>query len=256
MNEPVLQCRNLLPLTSRVQESTGITLELPRFSLTCIVGPGDSGKTSWLRLLAAVDPAAGGNLRLLGQDTSWLSTAEWRRLRQQAGYVLPNSALLSSQSVLQNVALPAQYHYQHGWDTGSHAEKKAVTLLEWLECTADPNELPEYLPAYQQKLVAIARCLMLDPQILFIDEAFAFMDAQSCRKIARRYLAIRDELKITLVLATCDLAFAKAHTDRFIFTRPAGPKVYADWASAEQDNDEAVRNFIRSNFDHYSTFYA
>lgn len=255
MNEPALECRNLLPLTPLSQEGAGITLELPRSSLTCIVGPGDSGKTSWLRLLAAVDPPAGGDLRLLGQNTFLLSRAEWRRLRQQAGYVLPNSALLSSQSVLQNVALPVQYHYQHGWDTDGHAEKQAITLLEWLECTADPNELPEYLPAYQQKLVAIARCLMLNPQILFVDEAFAFMDAQSCRKIARRYLAIRDELKITLVLATSDLAFAKAHTDKFVFTHPAGPRVYSDWASAERDNDEAVQAFIRSNFDHYSAFY-
>jgi ABC-type methionine transport system ATPase subunit len=255
MSEPVLECQDLLPLTPLAPESTGITLQLARCSLTCIVGPSDSGKTSYLRLLAAVDPPAGGSLRLLGQDTSTLNGPGWRRLRQQVGYVLPNSALLSSQSVLQNVALPAQYHYQYGRDSRDQAVKQAAALLEWLECTADHDELPEYLPAYQQKLVAIARCLMLNPQLLFIDEAFAFMDAQSCGEIARRYLAMRDELKIALVLATCDLAFAKANADRFVFIHPQGPKVYPDWASAERDDNEAVQRFIRSNFDHYSTLY-
>lgn len=253
MNEPVLECSGLLPNTPVVPANAGITLQLGRSSLTCLVGPGDSGKTSYLRLLAAVDPAAGGNLKILGQDTSMLKESEWRRLRQQAGYVLPNSALLSSQSVLQNVALPAQYHYQHGRYAHDHSVNQATALLEWLECAADPDELPEYLSTYQQRLVAIARCLMLNPQILFIDEAFAFMDAQSCRKIAQRYLAMRNELNLTLVLATCDLVFAKEHADRFIFTRPEGPKIYADWASAARDDDEAVHNFIHSNYDRYST---
>lgn len=256
MNEPALECTNLLPQTPAIPEHAGITLQMARRSLTCIVGPSDSGKTSYLRLLAAVDPPAGGNLRILGQDTSVLSGSEWRRLRQQAGYVLPNSALLSSQSVLQNVALPAQYHSRQDRNMPDDAAKRAAALLAWLDCTANPNELPEYLPAYQQKLVAIARCLILDPQILFIDEAFAFMDAQSCRRIAQRYLAMRNELNITLVLATSDLAFAKEHADRFVFTRPLGPKVYADWISASRDEDEAVQDFIRSNYEHYSALSA
>lgn len=256
MNDPVLECKNLLPQIPVVTEGTGITLQLARRSLTCLVGPGDSGKTSYLRLLAAVDPPAGGSLRIFGQDTATLDIPAWRRLRQQAGYVLPNSALLSSQSVLQNVTLPAQYHYQHGRDTLDHSVKQATVLLEWLGFTADPDEMPGYLPAYQQKLVAIARCLMLSPQILFIDEAFAFMDAPSCREIAQRYLAMRNELNITLVLATSDLVFARKHADQFIFTRPEGPKVYADWISAGGDNDEAVQNFIQSNYAHYSTLSA
>lgn len=256
MSDIVLECTNLLPRIPVVEKGAGLTLHLARNTLTCLVGPNDSGKTSYLRLLAAVDPPASGSLRILGQDTSTLDGPAWRHLRQQAGYVLPNSALLSSQSVLQNVALPAQYHYQHGRDTRDHAVKQAISLLQWLGCTADPDELPEYLPAYQQKLVAIGRCLILNPQILFIDEAFAFMDAQSCLKIARSYLAMRNERNITLLLATSDLIFAKEHADRFIFICPQGPKVYADWASACRDNDEAVQNFIHSNYDHYSTLSA
>lgn len=253
---PVLECTNLRPRIPVVEEDAGLTLQLEPDTITCLIGPGDSGKTSYLRLLAAVDPPAAGSLRILGQDTSTLDGPAWRRLRQQAGYVLPNSALLSSQSVLQNVALPAQYHYQHGRDTFDHAVKQATELLLWLGCTADPDELPEYLPAYQQKLVAIARCLILNPQMLFIDEAFAFMDAQSCREIAKRYLAMRNERNITMVLATSDLAFAKEHADRFIFTGPKGAKVYSDWASVYQDSDEAIQGFIHSNYDRYATLSA
>lgn len=256
MSEPVLECVNLRPRIPVVEKDAGLTLQLEPNTITCLIGPGDSGKTSYLRLLAAVDPPADGRLRILGQDASTLDGPAWRRLRRQAGYVLPSSALLSSQSVLQNVALPAQYHYQQGRDTFDRAEDQAISLLQWLEYTADPDELPEYLPAYQQKLVTIARCLILDPQILFIDEAFALMDAQSCRKIARRYLAMRNERNITLILATSDLAFAKENADRFIFTGPKAPKVYTDWAAACRDSDEAVQRFIHSNYDHYSTFSA
>lgn len=245
MNGPVLECINLRPRIPAVEEGAGLTLQLGPDTITCLIGPGDSGKTSYLRLLAAVDPPAAGSLRILGQDTS-----------TRVGYVLPNSALLSSQSVLQNVALPAQYHYQRGRDMLDQAVDQAIALLQWLGYSADPDELPEYLPAYQQKLVAIARCLILNPQILFIDEAFAFMDAPSCREIATRYLAMRNERHITLILATSDLAFAKEHADRYIFTGPKGPKVYSDWVSACRDSDEAVQRFIHSNYDRYSTLSA
>lgn len=256
MNGPVLECINLRPRIPVVEEGAGLTLQLGPDTITCLIGPGDSGKTSYLRLLAAVDPPAAGSLRILGQDTSTLDGPAWRRLRQRVGYVLPNSALLSSQSVLQNVALPAQYHYQRGRDMLDQAVDQAIALLQWLGYSADPDELPEYLPAYQQKLVAIARCLILNPQILFIDEAFTFMDAPSCREIATRYLAMRNERNITLILATSDLAFAKEHADRYIFTGPKGPKVYSDWVSACRDSDEAVQRFIHSNYDRYSTLSA
>lgn len=254
----VLECINLFPASPSplAEQGSGFTLQLAANSLTCILGPCDSGKTAYLRLLAGLDPPAGGSLRILGQDTAMLDRPAWRRLRQQAGYVLPNSALLSSQNVLQNVALPAQYHYQHSRDTLDHSVQRATALLEWLGYTSDLNDLPEHLPVYQQRLVAIARCLMLNPQMLFIDEAFAFMDARSCREIARRYLAIRSELNISLVLASYNLAFAKEHADQFIFTHPGGPKTYTDWESVRREPDEVIQDFVQANYKYYSTLSA
>ena len=240
---PALSCENLRPQTDYALAAP-LTLTLPRQSITCIVGPCNTGKTALLRLLGGVDSPSDGILKILGHDIWDLSAEQWRQLRQRAGYVLPSSALLSSLSVLNNVMLPAHYH-QLGSRTA--IREQAQKTLAWLGFIGDDQQLPAYFPEYQRRLIAIARCLILAPEMLFIDEAFAFLDALSCQPIAQRYLDMRHKLNITLVLATHNLNFARQCADILIFTHPDGPLRYDNWDEIEHNQDPYIQAYIQAS---------
>lgn len=220
-----------------------LTLRLPPNTLGCIVGPCDTGKTAYLRTLAGIDPPEGGELKLFDQRFWHLNKSQQRQLRQRAAYVLPNTALLSSCSVIRNVMLPAEYH-----QTGEHEaiEEQAHALLDWLGFTADRDQLPGYLPDFQRRLVAIARCLMLQPDILFVDEAFAFLDPLGIQEMSQHYRDMQEKRNMTLLLATQNLSFAAKYANHIVFTHPGGAKVYNSWEELNADQDSYLQSYIKA----------
>ncbi len=248
MSRVILDCIDLLPhANGNAAYSSGLNLKLNEKTITCIVGPCDSGKTAYARLLGGIDRPENGKLFILQQNVWNLNKSQWQELRRRAGYVLPNSALLSSISVLRNIVLPAQYHNRVNVN---QIERRAREILDWLDYSGDEHRLPGYLSEYQRRLVAIARCMILNPKILFIDEAFAFLDATALRNLSKRYLDMRAELNMTLVLATHNLSFASEHADTLVFMHPEGPKIYHDWDAAQRDPDPYIKTFIHANFSH------
>ncbi len=245
----IIRCTDLIPVLPANGPDNDCTLTplnitIGTNKLTCIVGPCDSGKTAYLRTIAGIDPPAAGKLQILDKDIWALNKQDWQALRRCAGFVLPNSALVSHLSAQRNVALPALYH-----NLGSveQIEARASEILNWLGCTSDCQQLPAFLPEYQQRLVAIARCLILEPHILFIDEAFAFLDAATRQKITECYLHMQKELNITLVMSTHDLEFARQHADVLLFTHPDGLRHYKNWETAMNDDDAYVQAYIQNS---------
>ncbi|HEY3486862.1 MAG TPA: ATP-binding cassette domain-containing protein [Gammaproteobacteria bacterium] len=246
MNAGVIKCRNLVPAGGKSPQT--FNLEIGRNTLTCIVGPADSGKTSYLRLLGGIDPPVRGELEILGYKIWSLHENARRQLRLYAAYVLPNSALLSSVNALQNIMLPAQYHCM---GTDKHIEERALALLAWLGYPDSNDDRPaSELPAMHQRLIAIARSLILDPEILFIDDAFAFFDAAGSRRMAGLYLEMRDRHDLTLVLTTDNTAFAREQADLVLYTQsgldtPAGSEADGNRLRRRPDRVDNPHNFTQ-----------
>ncbi|HEX5055832.1 MAG TPA: ATP-binding cassette domain-containing protein [Gammaproteobacteria bacterium] len=246
MNEIVLRSTGLC----RAERGSPpeINLSLERNTLACLVGPSDSGKTLCLRLLGGLDSPDSGNLEILGRDLWRLDEASRRRLRRRIGYVLPNSALLSSADVMQNLILPADYHHI---DSAEGIERRARQLLEWLGYPSAYNSRPvAELPPCHQRMVAIARCLMLDPEILFVDDAFVLCDPELRSRLAGRYLDMKNRLNMTLVLATDDMEFARRFADVLLYILPQGLRVHDNRTGPDEFlhllNREGVDDYTRA----------
>ena len=220
-----------------------LNLKLPYNSLSCIVGPCDTGKTTYLRVLGGIDEPEQGELKIFDQKFWELDKQQQRQLRQRACYVLPNTALLSSYNVIRNVMLPAQYHQTN---TPDIIEQQAHELLDFLGFSADRDQLPGYLPDFQRRLVAISRCLMLNPDMLFVDEAFAFLDPLSIKQMSQHYVDMREKRDMTLLLATHNLGFAAEYADIIVFMHPNGARVYSDWKDVVNDQDSHIQNYIEA----------
>lgn len=244
----MIKCANLL--SSQRESLPPLDLQLERNTLTCLTGPADSGKTLSLRLLGGIDEPISGTLELLGHDVWKLDDRARRQLRRRVGYVLPNNGLLSSATALQNLSLPADYHHT---GTVEATEQRAKELLQWLGYPREYDDRPaSELPLCHQRLVAIARCLMLSPEIVFVDDAFAFCDPPLRAHLAARYLDMKKELGMTLVLATDDVEFARQYADMLLHILPQGLRIHDNRPEADPDgflrllNKEGVDDYTRA----------
>ncbi len=231
MNEIILKCTNLV---SPERNLPPLNLLLERNTLACLMGPADSGKTLSLRLLGGIDQPAAGTLEILGHDVWKLSNAERLKLRRRIGYVLPNNGLLSSANALQNLSLPADYH---NMDTVEGTARRARQLLQWLGYPDENTErMAAELPPCHQRLVALARCLMLNPEIRVVDDAFAFCDRRMQTRLAARFLDMKNQLKMTLVLATDNEEFARRYADLLLYILPEGLRIHDNGLRSGPDN--------------------
>ncbi|MBI2383711.1 MAG: ATP-binding cassette domain-containing protein [Gammaproteobacteria bacterium] len=212
-------------------------------TLSCLVGPRGCGKTAWLRCLAAIDPPVAGTLSLDGCDCGGLSLDAWRRLRLRAAFLGPTTPLLSVLGALANVMLPAQYHRL---GTNDAIRRKAFGLLERLGWEGPLDALPAHLSRHQRRLLALARCLILDPVILFVDEPFDMSDVDGWHPLADVFAELRRDRGLTQIVITHHLPFVHRHADRILFACPGGLLDFAGWAPLAASDDPDVRAFLKA----------
>ena len=219
----------------------GVSCRFGPGRIVCMVGPNGGGKTAYLRTLAAVDPAAGGGLRLFGRDAFKLEGEAKRALRLKVAFVSEGAPLLSVVTGLTNVTLPAMYHHLYG---AEQARVKAEEILEFLGYPGRRDQLPAYLNQHERLLLAIARCLMLSPELMFLDEPFHMTDSACRERESGIYQKLARERGLTVLLATHNLGFVKRQADEIVFVHPDGVWRFAGWKEFAAASRSQVRDFL------------
>jgi ABC-type polar amino acid transport system ATPase subunit len=242
---PLLQATDLRP-----RRDDGVALEHP-LSLSvqagdtvCLVGPNGGGKTAYLRALAAVDKPAAGAVKLLGKDASRLDSDAWRALRLRAAYVGEGAPLLSVVNGLINVTLPAMYHRL---GTATQVASAAQDVLKFLDYPGRQDLLPAYLNQHERLLLAIARCLMLSPELMFLDEPFHMTDNACREREAAVYQKLTREKGLAVLIATHNLGFVRRHADKIVFLHPQWLGYFEGWKAFSASKRAEVRDFLDSD---------
>jgi len=218
-----------------------LSLEVKAGDTICLVGPNGGGKTAYLRALAAVDRPAAGTVKVLGQDASRLSTDAWRALRLRAAYVLEGAPLLSVVNGLINVTLPAMYHRL---GTATQVAAAAQDLLTFLDYPGRQDLLPAYLNQHERLLLAIARCLMLSPELMFLDEPFHMTDNACREREAEVFRRLTQEKGLAVLIATHNLGFVRRHADKIVFLHPQWVGCFEGWKAFSAAKQAEVRDFL------------
>ncbi|WP_235451326.1 ABC transporter ATP-binding protein [Gemmobacter sp. LW-1] len=202
-------------VTKRYGEVTALkplTLDIQPGTLCTLLGPSGCGKTTTLRLIAGLESASEGRILIGGQDVTHLS-ATYRRVSM----VFQSYALFPHMTVLENVA----YGLSVKRMPKAEAEARAEAGLEMVGLKGFGARLPSELSGGQQQRVAVARAIVLEPEVLLLDEPLSNLDAKLRRHVREEIRQIQQRLGLTAVYVTHDQEEAMAVSDRIIVMKNA-----------------------------------
>lgn len=229
-------CLTLESRAGRVEILKRVSLELVPGQSVAIVGPSGSGKTSLLMVLAGLERATSGTVRVAGQDLALMGEDDRARLRgKHIGIVFQSFHLVPTMTALENAALPLEFA------GASDAMGQARKLLEAVGLGARVAHFPAQLSGGEQQRVALARALASAPQLLLADEPTGNLDGATGRQVIDLMFELQRKDRRTLVLVTHDERLA-ARCDRKIHM--ADGQIVMDMA-AESPVPEELRGRSR-----------
>jgi phospholipid/cholesterol/gamma-HCH transport system ATP-binding protein len=181
---------------------TGANLIARRGRITAIMGPSGTGKTTLLKLITAQIQADQGEVTVFGQDFAKLQSHEIYAVRKRMGMLFQNGALLTDMSVFENVAFPVREHTDL---PESLVRTLVLTKLEAVGLRGATELMPAELSGGMARRVALARAIVMDPEVLIYDEPFVGLDPISLGFILRLIKQMNVALGITSIVVSHDV---------------------------------------------------
>ena len=180
----------------------GLDIAIRRGEVTAIMGPSGTGKTTLLRLITGQLRADAGRVVVEGRDVAALSRRELYAMRRRIGMLFQNGALLTDLDVFENVAFPLR---EHARLPERLVRNLVLTKLHAVGLRGAARLMPQELSGGMGRRVALARAIVMDPEILLYDEPFAGLDPISMGVVMRLIRSLNDALGISSVVVTHDV---------------------------------------------------
>ena len=236
MSAPAVEFRDVSKRYGPVVAVDSVSFAIARGSLVTLLGPSGCGKTSTLRLIAGLEQASSGRILIGGTDVTTLSAAE-----RDVSMVFQSYALFPHMTVLENVC----YGLRAGGTARTRSRELAAAKLALVGLAGYESRLPSELSGGQQQRVAVARAIVLEPQVLLFDEPLSNLDAKLRRRVREEIRALQQDLSLTVVYVTHDQEEALAVSDRIIVMNMA--RIAQDGTPRslyERPNSHFVADFI------------
>ena len=216
MSEFVLKAENIKKsfVTGEVVTEVlkGVDFELKDGEFVAIVGESGSGKSTLLYILAGIDKPDVGTVTLLGKNLAEISDDELARMRRRDfSFVYQFDNLVPNLTVYENVTLPLML------DKCKESEYKdrVEDILQYLGLSDRKNNYPRQLSGGEQQRTAIARALVTNPEVIFLDEPTGSLDKERGRQVMELLSDINKTRKVALVMVTHSEAHAQYATRIF-----------------------------------------
>jgi phospholipid/cholesterol/gamma-HCH transport system ATP-binding protein len=220
----------------------GVDLRVAAGEVMFIIGTSGVGKSVTIKHLVGLLPPDEGEILVDGQRVDRLSEAELFPLRKRVAMVFQFATLFDSMTLLENVALPLRKH-RHLSERDAEAEAMARLRQVHLERFAD--RLPAEVGDGMRKRAAIARALTLDPACVLFDEPTTGLDPVSARRIDRLIRELADQLGVTAIVVSHDLASIFSVADRVAMVYRGAIHVVGTPAELRGSADPIVQQFIQ-----------
>ena len=201
--KPICQFQNVSKVFEGAEDKleifSNLDLNINRGEALAIVGASGSGKSTMLHLMGALDKPTSGKVLFDGTDLSKMSTEEQALFRNnKIGFVFQFHHLLPEFTALENVAMPGLIAGKSFWDL----RPRAISLLERVGLKDRLNAKPTTLSGGERQRAAIARALLLEPEMILADEPTGNLDGNTGKQVGELLSMLNQESGTTLVIVT------------------------------------------------------
>jgi len=212
-DQPIVSIHNVKKSFGALEVLKGVSMDIMRGEVICIIGPSGSGKSTLIRCINALNDIQGGSITVEGQEVHD-EKLDKLELRKKVGMVFQQYNLFPHRTALQNVMMaPVKVLGQKKSDV----ETRARALLKKVRLEGKENNYPGELSGGQQQRVAIARSLAMNPDVMLFDEVTAALDPETVKEVL---VTIKDLAAegMTCILVTHEMGFAREVADHVYFT--------------------------------------
>jgi len=203
IGEPVIEVHNLTKRYGRNIVHQHLNLEVRRGEIDTLVGGSGSGKTTLVRQILGLERPTSGTIKMFGENISTMEPERVSLMRSRTGMLFQQGALFSSLTVYDNIAQPVRELGKVPPDL-----LRDIVMLK-LEMVGLPckhaSKMPAALSGGMVKRVGLARAIVLEPELLFLDEPTAGLDPRSSDEVVELISTLHRALGLTVVLVTHDL---------------------------------------------------
>ncbi|MBS0126052.1 cell division ATP-binding protein FtsE [Thetidibacter halocola] len=183
----------------------GMSLQLAPGSFHFLTGPSGAGKTTFLKLCYGALRPTGGALRLFGSDIAAMDRDAVALMRRRVGVVHQDCQFLDHLPVADNIALPLTVSGQASPDQGANLRE----LMTWVGLSDRAGALPPELSGGERQRAALARALILSPEVILADEPTGNVDWEMSQRLLRLLIEL-NRMGKTVLIATHDMALIRA----------------------------------------------
>lgn len=224
----------------------GIDVDVREGQVTAFMGPSGTGKTTLLRLITGQLKPDSGSIKVDGQEVSELDTDGLYALRKRMGFLFQASALLTDLSVFENVAFPLREHT----DLPEALIRDLVLMkLQAVGLRGAHDMMPSELSGGMARRVALARAIVMDPDMIFYDEPFVGLDPISMGVIVRLIKLLNDALGLTSLVVSHDIAEIITVADEIYLLADGKVAAHGGPDVLDESGSEWVRQFMNGEAD-------
>ena len=202
--ETLIQVQNLTKtFGGSVHALNGVSTDIKKGEVVCVIGPSGSGKSTFLRCLNRLEDPTDGRIIFAGEDLMDPKT-DIDMHRQKMGMVFQHFNLFPHMSILKNMTIAPMKLQKRGKD---EAEGQAMKLLERVGLADRANAYPSQLSGGQKQRIAIVRALCMNPEVMLFDEPTSALDPEMVGEVLN---VMRDLAKehMTMVVVTHEMGFS------------------------------------------------
>ena len=239
-DQPIVSIKDVHKSFGDLEVLKGVSLDVMKGEVICIIGPSGSGKSTLIRCINALNDIQGGSITVEGQEVHD-PNLDKLELRKKVGMVFQQYNLFPHKTALENVMMaPIKVLKQ----PKGEVEKRARDLIAKVRLQGKEDNYPGELSGGQQQRVAIARSLAMNPDVMLFDEVTAALDPETVKEVL---VTIKDlaEDGMTCILVTHEMGFAREvadhiyFTDRGVIVEHGAPDTFFDNA-----NDPRTKEFL------------
>ena len=211
--QPIVSLENVHKSFGTLEVLKGISFDVMKGEVICIIGPSGSGKSTLIRCINALNSINSGSIKVRGLEVNYPDLNKLE-LRKNVGMVFQQYNLFPHKTALENIMMAPMLVLKESKD---EVLSKARSLIRKVRLEDKENTYPGELSGGQQQRVAIARSLAMNPDVMLFDEVTAALDPETVKEVLVTIKELASE-GMTCILVTHEMGFARELADHIYFT--------------------------------------